>query len=262
MIALGQYVKGDSPGHRLDARVKILATVVISLLIFNARGGEILLVSVFILAFCLISRLKFSSVLKAFRPLLWFAALLFALHLFFTDGTALFTVPLLPLKITREGLSRGLIISWQFIALAISGVILTMTTSPSDMVHSLEHLLSPLKRLRIPVSDIALMVSMSLRFVPTFLQEYERIKTAQIARGSAMETGTLTGKIKGIAALIIPLMLSALRRADDLTEAMEARGYARGSRTTLHTPRFGREEVCTIIVLGVLLSLVYISRSV
>ncbi|OPY86405.1 MAG: Energy-coupling factor transporter transmembrane protein EcfT [Smithella sp. PtaU1.Bin162] len=260
MITLGQYINNNSFGHRLDARVKILATVILSLLIFQARGWEIFLISSFVFIVCFICRLNFFSIWKALQPLVWFAVLLFALHLFFTDGTVLFTAPYLPVEITAEGLSRGLIIAWQFIALALCGVLLTMVTSPSDLVHGLTYLLGPLKYLRVPVQDIAVMVSMSLRFVPTLLEEYDRIKQAQIARGSAIETGRPARKIKSLAALIIPLMVSAFRRADDLTEAMEARGYARGPRTTLNQQHFGREEVFALLVLGVLLSLVLTSQ--
>lgn len=260
MISFGQYRNGNSFGHRLDARVKIMAMVTLSILIFQARGWEICLLSAFLFAVCFISRLKFSEVREALRPLASFAVLLFVLHLFFTDGTPLFPIPYLPVEITREGLVRGLLISWQFIALALSGVILTMTTSSSDLVCGLEHLLKPLKHIRVPVSDIAVMVSMALRFVPTLLEEYDRIKTAQMARGAEVETGRFDRKMKSLAALLMPLMISALRRADDLAEAMEARGYASGSRTTLHQLHLGREETVAVIVLGFLLSIVLASK--
>ena len=260
MIHFGQYRNGNSFGHRLDARVKILATVILSILIFQARGWEICLLSSFLFAFCAISRLKFSEIRETIRPLVWFAFLLFGMHLFFTDGTILLQIPYLPVKITEEGLSRGLLISWQFLTLALCGAILTMTTSPSDLVHRLEHLLSPLRHIRVPVQDIAVMVSMALRFVPTLLEEYDRIKTAQMARGAEVETGRFDRKMKSLAALLMPLMVSAFRRADDLAEAMETRGYARGPRTTLHQLRFGREEAVALIVLGILLSLVLVSK--
>ncbi len=260
MISFGQYRNGNSFGHRLDARVKILAMVILSILIFQARGWEIYLLSAFLCAVCFISRLKFSAVREALRPLVLFAVLLFVMHLFFTDGTPLFPIPYLPVQITGEGLFRGLLISWQFLALALSGAILTMTTSPSDLVCGLESLLRPLRLIRVPVSDIAVMVSMALRFVPTLLEEYDRIKTAQMARGAEVETGRLDRRMKSLAALLFPLMVSALRRADDLAEAMEARGYARGPRTTMHQLSFGREEATALIVLGILLSLVVLSK--
>jgi energy-coupling factor transporter transmembrane protein EcfT len=260
MIHFGQYRGGNSFGHRLDARVKILATVILSILTFQAHGWEIGLLSAFLFAVCFISRLTFSEVREALRPLAWFAILLFGMHLFFTEGNIIWQIPYLPIKITEEGLSRGLLISWQFLTLALSGAILTMTTSPSDLVCGLEHLLSPLRYILVPVQDIAVMVSMALRFVPTLLEEYDRIKTAQMARGAEVETGHFNRKMKSLAALLMPLLVSAFRRADDLAEAMETRGYARGPRTTLHQTRFGHEEAVALIVLGLLFSLVLASK--
>ncbi|HPK54051.1 MAG TPA: energy-coupling factor transporter transmembrane component T, partial [Smithellaceae bacterium] len=188
MIRLGQYYEGSSFGHCLDARVKIIATLLFSLLIFYARGWNILLISGFLFAVCRVSRLNFIRILEAGKTIIWFALLLFALHIFFTAGSPLCVIPYLNFTITAEGVTRGLLVSWQFVALAYSGIILTMITSPTDLVHGLEFILRPLRHIRVPVSEIALMVSMALRFVPTILEEYDRIKTAQLARGSEMET--------------------------------------------------------------------------
>jgi energy-coupling factor transporter transmembrane protein EcfT len=250
MIRFGEYIERHSFGHRLDARVKILSIVLLSILIFQAQGWQIGLISIFLGLICLISRLELRLVLQALRPLVWFAALLFGLHLFFTDGTPLLDIPLLPIKITEDGLYRGILVSWQFLSLALSGAILTMTTSPSDLVHGLEHLLRPLRHIRVPAQDIAIMVAMALRFVPTFLEEFDRIRTAQSARCGDVETGRIDQRIKTLASLVIPLMASAFRRADELAEAMEARGYAPGPRTSLNRLHFGRDEAITLIVLG------------
>ncbi len=260
MIQLGQYREGDTFVHRLDARVKIGATTVVSILIFQARGWGIALLCTFICAVCVACRLKLSQIRQVFRPLVWFALLLFLLHLFSTDGTVLLQIPYSPLKMTWEGLSRGLLISWQFISLAMGGAILAMTTSPSDLVCGLERLLSPLKYIGVPVEDIAIMVSMALRFVPTFLTEYNRIKTAQTARGAHVEKGHYREKLKSLVMMLAPLMISAFRRADELSEAMEARGYSRGPRTSLNRLHFGRNETAALIVLGFLSSFVLIFR--
>jgi energy-coupling factor transporter transmembrane protein EcfT len=260
MVHLGFYRHGDSFAHHLDPRVKILATIILSILIFQAQKGEILVLSAFLSAVCFIARLKFSEIRVALKPLAWLAALLFGLHLFFTEGKTLLPIPYLPLRITEEGLSRGLLISWQFLSLALSGIVLTMTTAPSELVGGLENLLSPLRRIGVPVQDIAVMVSLALRFVPTLLEEFSRIKTAQLARGAELETGRLDRRMKSMAVLVAPLLVSAFRRADNLAEAMETRGYARGPRTTLHQLRFGREEAIALIVLGLLLSLILVSR--
>lgn len=260
MIQFGQFRDGNTFVHRLDARVKIGATALLSILILQARGWGIAVLCAFLCAVCVVCRLKFSEVRQAFRPVAWFALLLFCLHLFFTDGgTFLFQIPYPPVKITEDGFSRGLLVSWQFLSLAMGGAILTMTTSPSDLVHGLERLLAPLTHIGVPVQDIAVMVSMALRFVPTFLTEYDRIKTAQIARGAEIEKGRYDRKMKSLAVMLAPLLISAFRRADELSEAMEARGYCGEPRTTLSQLHFGREEIVALIVLGILLAFILVS---
>mgnify|MGYP001122434891 CR=1 FL=1 len=252
MIRFGEYLDRHSFVHRLDARIKILSVILLSVLVFQAQGGQIGLISIFLGVICLISRIRASVVLQALRPLVWFALLLFGLHLFFTDGAALFEIPLLPIRITEAGLYRGLFVAWQFLALALCGAMLTITTSPSDLIHGLEHLLRPLRHLRVPSQDIAVMVAMALRFVPTFLGEFDRIRTAQAARGGDVETGRIDRRLKTLASLMIPLMASAFRRAEELAEAMEARGYAPGPRTSLNRLHFGMNEVIALFVLGIM----------
>jgi energy-coupling factor transporter transmembrane protein EcfT len=259
MIHFGQFIDGHSIGHRLDVRVKIISVMLLSFLIFRVRGWEIFPISTFLIVVCLVFRLRFVVILKALKPLAFFAALLFGLHLFSTDGVGLVAIPFLPVRITQEGLFRGFLVSWQFMTLALSGAILTMTTSPSDLVHGLENLLQPLTYVRIPTQDIAVMVSMAMRFVPTFLEEFGRIRTAQMARGAAVGTGSLVGRLKALTLLVTPLMASVFRRADDLTEAMEARGYSRGTRTTLHRLHFGRADAAALAVMALLFFLTVIS---
>jgi energy-coupling factor transporter transmembrane protein EcfT len=259
MIRFGQFIDGHALGHRLDARVKIISVILLSCLIFHVRGWEICLISAFLIVVCLFFQLRFMVIFKALKPLAFFAALLFGLHLFSTDGISLVAIPFLPLRITQEGLSMGFLVSWQFLTLALSGAILTMTTSPSDLVHGLENLLKPLKYLRIPTQDIAVMVSMAMRFIPTFLEEWDRIRTAQMARGADVGTGSLVGRMKVLAILVTPLMVSVFRRADDLSEAMEARGYGRGTRTTLHKLHFGLADAAALAVMALLIFLMAIS---
>jgi energy-coupling factor transporter transmembrane protein EcfT len=262
MIRFGHFIDGHSFGHRLDARVKIISTILLSILIFQAGPGEIFIITAFLAAICLISRLQVRLVLKVLRPLGVFAVLLFVLHVFSTDGVSLLSIPFLHIHITQDGFSRGFLVSWQFLALAFSGAILTMTTSPSDLVHGLESLMSPLRHVRVPVQDIAVMVSMALRFVPTLLEEFDRIRTAQAARGGDVETGRPGRRLRALASLIIPLMVSTFRRADELTDAMEARGYARGTRTTLNRLHFGRAEAAVLIAMILFFSLTIASGTI
>jgi len=256
MIRFGLPAAGPSACRSLDPRIKILAAVGLSVLVLQARGWEIGLLSAVLVLAAVLANLRPSLVLWALRPIAFFAVVLFGLHLFFTEGTPLFPSSPVPLPMTREGLLRGLFVSWQFVGLVFGGAVLTLTTTPSDLVQGLEHLLGPLEKLRVPTREIALMVSMAMRFVPTILEEFDRIRTAQRARGADMGTGRLDRRIKTAAALVIPLLLSAFRRADELAEAMEARGYAGGARTTLTRLHFGRDEAAVLATLFLLVSAV------
>jgi energy-coupling factor transporter transmembrane protein EcfT len=259
MIHIGQYITGDSITYRLDPRIKMISAIILSILIFRATWFDVYLISLFFLIIMGFSHLKAKPVLSAIKPLAFFAALLFLLHLFSTDGTALLWLPALHLKITDEGLFRGAFVTWQFVALVLSGVILTMTTPPSEMISGLEKLLHPFKYLGIPTQDLAVMVSMALRFVPTLLEEFDRIRMAQMARGADMNTGSLAQRVKSAAALTLPLMMSAVRRADNLAEAMEARGYHNGPRTTLRVLRINGSDYAALASLAIFIALLAIS---
>lgn len=260
MIHLGQYIAGDSFTHRLDPRVKMIAAIILSILIFRAAWFDVYLISLFFLMIMAISRLKAGPILRALKPMAFFAGLLFLLHLFFTDGTALLALPRLHLKITHEGLFRGAFVAWQFFALVLSGAILTMTTPPSEMISGLEKLLRPFKYLGIPTQDIAVMVSMALRFVPTLLEEFDRIRMAQTARGADVRTGPPAQRVKTAASMTLPLMMSALRRAEDLAEAMESRGYHSGPRTTLRVLRINGQDYAALSGLALFIALLSIFR--
>jgi energy-coupling factor transporter transmembrane protein EcfT len=260
MIHIGQYIAGDSFTHRLDPRVKMISAIILSILIFRAAWFDVYLISLFFLTIMAISRLKAGPILHAIKPMAFFAGLLFLLHLFFTDGTALLALPRLHLKITHEGLFRGAFVAWQFFALVLSGAILTMTTPPSEMISGLEKLLRPFKYLGIPTQDLAVMVSMALRFVPTLLEEFDRIRLAQTARGADVRTGPLAQRVKTAAAMTLPLMMSALRRAEDLAEAMEARGYHSGPRTTLRVLRISGPDYAALSGLAMFIALLAIFR--
>lgn len=260
MIHIGQYIAGDSFTHRLDPRVKMVSAILLSILIFRAAWFDVYLISLFFLTIMALSRLKAGPILRAIEPMAFFAGLLFLLHLFFTDGTALLAAPRLHLKITHEGLLKGAFVAWQFFALVLSGAILTLTTPPSEMIGGLEKLLRPFKYLGIPTQDLAVMVSMALRFVPTLLEESERIRLAQTARGADVRTGPLAQRLKTAASMTLPLMMSALRRAEDLAEAMEARGYHSGPRTTLRVLRITGPDYAALSGLAIFVALLAIFR--
>ncbi|NPU84192.1 MAG: energy-coupling factor transporter transmembrane protein EcfT [Syntrophaceae bacterium] len=255
----GLFVPGDSSLHRLDPRVKIVSVVVLGVLSFRASAGAATLVTLLLLVLTGLSGLRPRHILDALKPLMVFAALLFLIHLFFTDGEALVSLSAGPFRITREGLRQGGFVVWQFFALVSMGVLLTMTTGPSDLVAALENILSPLKVLRVPTQDLAIMVSLALRFLPTFLEEMEKLKTARLARGADWRRGGSVHRVKTAASLLVPLLLGAARRADDLAEAMEARGYARGPRTGLRELRMARPDYAALVILTVFSGMVLVA---
>jgi energy-coupling factor transporter transmembrane protein EcfT len=234
LITLGQYLPGTTVVHRLDPRVKIVAVIALSLVIFGATPAEIALISLFLAAVLRTARLTLAQTLAAVRPVAIFMALIFLMHLFLTEGGPLISLSPLPLRITQEGLAQGAYVTWQFAGLVIGAAVLTMTTLSSDLVGGIERLLRPLARVGIPSQDIAVMIAMAFRFMPMLLEEYDRIRMAQMARGADFTSGNLVLRTRAVAALAVPLLSSAFRRADELALAMEARGYRRGPRTTLH----------------------------
>ncbi|MBA4423835.1 MAG: hypothetical protein C0390_12190, partial [Syntrophus sp. (in: bacteria)] len=163
----------------------------------------------------------------------------------------------LPFRITREGLVQGAYVTWQFACLVIVAAILTMTTLPSDLVGGIERLLRPLARVGIPSQDIAVMISMALRFMPMLLEEYERLRMAQMARGADFTTGSFVLRIRAVALFAVPLLLCAFRRADELALAMEARGYRRGPRTTLHELKLSGRDFAAFAVMAVFVLMNY-----
>lgn len=257
MIALGQYIPRTSILHTLDPRVKIAATVALSLLVLQGRFLSGVLISVLLVVGAGVGRLSLGSLVSAIRPAAVFLALLFFLHLLLTKGT-----PLPPfgdglVTVTREGLYLGTLVAFRFALLLAGGCLLTMSTSPSDLVSGLEWLLRPLRVVGVRSHEIALMVSLALRFVPTLLEEMHRVREAQMSRGAALGSGSALRRARAAGSLLLPVLLGAFRRADDLALAMEARGYAREPRTYLHELRFCRRDLlATGFVMLVLASIV------
>ncbi len=230
MYHLGRYIPSKSPVHRLDPRTKVLSAVLLSISLMRGGIPALIIFTFLFTGVALLSRLSARMLLSALRPMAVILAVIFGLHLFFTPGTPLgkpFPI------ITYEGLMKGSVIVWQFAALVIAGAILTMTTSPSELVSGIERLLRPLKIIRVPSHEIALMVSLALRFVPTLLDEIRNIREAQAARGADFRKGNLRKRVSRVASLVIPILLATFRRADELSLAIESRAYRRGPRTYL-----------------------------
>lgn len=231
-ISLGQYYPSDSFVHRLDPRTKLIAVLcVMTCLLISFEVGVLLFFTVLTLAVVVASRLPMTLVLKNIRPFLILFVLTIVVHLFWTSGRVIAEIPLIHLEITVEGLFYGIVYSVRLALLIIIAAVLTLSTSPIELTDALEKLFKPLKRLKVPTHEIVMMLTLSLRFIPTLLEEAQRIKNAQVSRGATFE-GHLIQRLKSIVPLVLPLFISAFRRADDLALAMDSRCYTGGEGRT------------------------------
>lgn len=232
-ITLGQFFPGNSLLHKTDARFKILILIAFLVATIAAKSAfSFLAVTVFTVALVLLSRIPVKIVLKNIKPLIFILMFTGILNIFFYKGET----PLLDWKfihITKEGLIYAGFMMLRLVCLVCgSFVLLTYTTSPLDMTDAIEKLLSPLKLMHIPVHDFAMMMTIALRFIPTLVEETDKIMCAQKARGADMESGGLLKRAKALIPILIPLFVSAFRRADELAEAMECRCYHGGAGRT------------------------------
>jgi len=260
-IMLGQYFPGNSFVHQLDPRSKILLTLSFITSIFLAANyyGYLLLGFVICLII-LVAGIPLKIVLRSIKPL-WIILLLTAgIHLFMTPGTDIFAWG--PVSITWEGLRQGMQMSARLVFLILISSLLTFTTSPIALTDAIERLLSPLKRVRLPVHELAMMMTIALRFVPTLLEETDRIMKAQMARGADFSSGNIIKRGKNMVPLLVPLFISAFRRADDLATAMEARCYRGGDqRTRMKELKPGYRDVLAVGVILLLVLLLLWLRS-
>lgn len=234
MHNLGQYLPQQSPVHSLDPRVKIFALLVFSIIILQADTVELLTAAAAVLAVSQLARIRLWPLLGSLQPVLIFFVALFLIYIFFTPGQPLPGFPIGPVQITYEGLMVGFTQVGKFMLLILAASILTMTTTQTELTMGLERLLRPVKITGVSSHDIALMMALSLRFIPELAQEMKNIRQAQAARGGDFNSGGIKGKIKSVSYLALPLAVNIFRRSEELISAMEARGYQPGSRTYLH----------------------------
>ncbi|WP_373760889.1 energy-coupling factor transporter transmembrane component T family protein [Streptococcus ferus] len=227
-LILGRYIPGDSLLHRLDPRSKLLAMFIYIIIIFWANNlATNLLMSVFTLSLVFLSGIKITHFLKGLRPMVVLILFTTLFQVFFTQGgQVLFQFWII--KITSLGLSQAALIFMRFVLIIVFSTLLTLTTTPLSLADAVESLLRPLSRFKVPVHEIGLMLSLSLRFVPTLMDDTTRIMNAQRARGVDFGEGNLMQKVKSIIPILIPLFASSFKRADALATAMEARGYQGG----------------------------------
>ncbi|HBV89234.1 MAG TPA: energy-coupling factor transporter transmembrane protein EcfT [Desulfosporosinus sp.] len=253
MYKLG-YIFLESPVHKKDPRIKLIAVIALSIIILHVGFVGLLIASAAALVIALLARIPLGSLLRTLHPVLPFFGLLFLLYLFFTPGRPLPLFPIGPLLISHEGLTLGVLQVWKFLLLVVAASILTMTTSQSELTMGLEQLLRPIRITGVSSHDVAMMVSLALRFMPTLMDELELIRQAQLARGANLNPPRMSGKIRAMSHLAVPLAVNIFRRCDELIEAMEARGYQQGHRTYLRELVLSRSDYC--LIAGILLLLI------
>ncbi|WP_440322489.1 energy-coupling factor transporter transmembrane component T family protein [Laedolimicola sp.] len=235
-ITLGQYYPADSILHKLDPRVKLVTTIVFLIALFVADDWVgYLVATVFLVAVIKLSKVPFHFMVKGLKAIFFILLITLIFNLFLTPGDVVL-VQIWKLKITDKGLHTAIFMAVRLIYLILGTSVMTLTTTPNDLTDGLEKLLSPLKKLRVPVHEVSMMMSIALRFIPILLEETDKIMKAQIARGADFEHGNLVQKAKNLVPLLVPLFISAFRRANDLAMAMEARCYRGGEGRTKMKP--------------------------
>lgn len=253
-ITLGQYFPGNSVAHKLDPRTKLILTVLYIVGLFTAKSfvSYGILVALLILA-VKVSGVKPKALFRGLKPVLIIICFTAVLNLFYTPGEEL--VRFWIFKITKEGIFTAFFMVLRIAMLIMGTFLLTYTTSPIALTDGMETLLGPLKKLKVPVHELAMMMSIALRFIPTLIEETDKIMSAQKARGADFENGSLMDRAKALVPILVPLFISAFRRADELAVAMECRCYNGGAgKTKLHVLRYARRDY--IVLVGGVLSVV------
>ena len=261
-ITLGQYFPGQSVIHRLDPRTKLTMLVVYIVALFLAEGWVSYgLVFLFLAVVIRLSTIPLKSILRGMKPLVMILIFTGVLNLFFTqDGEVL--VKFWVLTVTSGGLSRALMMMARILMLISGTFLLTYTTSPIALTDGLEALMNPLKKVGVPVHELSMMMCIALRFIPTLIEETDKIMSAQKARGADFESGSLTDRAKALIPILVPLFISAFRRADELATAMECRCYQGGEgRTKMKQLHYHREDFLSYCAGAVLLVAVIVLRT-
>ena len=260
-ITLGQYFPGTSVIHRLDPRTKLLSLIVYIVALFMSdKVLSYALCILFLLAVLLLSRIQPKLVLKSLKPVVFIVILTAVLNMLYTPGDVLWSVAFI--KITKQGIRTAIFMALRITLLITSATMLTYTTSPISLTDAIERLLSPLKKLKVPVHEFAMMMTIALRFIPTLIEETGKIMSAQKARGADFESGSLFTRAKALVPVLVPLFISAFRRADELAVAMECRLYHGGNgRTRLHQLKYTKLDLLGgIIVILVCAGVIVLSQ--
>lgn len=234
-ITLGQYYPADSILHKLDPRVKLFGTMVFIISLFSFKGvPAFVLATVFLACIIYLSKVPFSYMVKGLKAIVVLMIITGLFNLFLTQGTVLVQFGIF--KITYEGIKTAVLMVVRLMYLIVGTSIMTLTTTPNQLTDGLEKALMPFSKIKMPVHEIAMMMSIALRFIPILIDETDKIMKAQMARGADFESGNLIKKVKAMVPLLVPLFVSAFRRANDLAMAMEARCYHGGEGRTKMKP--------------------------
>lgn len=257
-IIIGQYIPGNSPLHRMNAPIKIILTIFyIVILFFINNPISYLVFALYTFILVLVSKVPLKMILKGIRPMLWIFIFTAVVNLFMTPGETVWSISIFKftLNITREGIIQGAKMLYRLFFLITGTSLLTLTTSPLQLTDGIETLLRPLSKIKVPSHEIAMMMTIAIRFIPTLAEETDKIMKAQTARGADFESGNIIRRAKAMVPLLIPLFVSAFRRADELATAMEARCYRGGTgRTKMKENKAGIIDLkgCTIFVIALL----------
>ena len=261
-ITIGQHFPGNSVLHRCDPRLKLVGTIAYIVVLFVASNPLGIALSLALLALLYtVAQIPYRLILKSLKPIVPIIIFTAVLNLFFITGEGEPLVRLWIFSIYEEGVSYAVLMAVRVVALIAGTSLLTYTTSPIVLTDAIESLLRPLQKLHFPVHELAMMMTIALRFIPTLIEEPEKIMNAQKARGAMLDTGKFTQRIKALVPILIPLFISAFRRADELAMAMECRCYHGGEgRTRLKQLRFTATDVRCTVVLVVALAIIVSTR--
>ena len=260
-ITIGQYYPADSLIHKLDPRVKLSGTMIFLIAVFIFRGiPAFALITLFLTGVIRISRVPFAYMVKGLKPIVLLAVITSLFNLFLTDGTTVIWQWKF-LHITQEGLVLAVKMVFRLLYLILGTSVMTLTTTPNRLTDGLEKSLRPLQRLHVPVHEVSMMMAIALRFIPILVEEADKIMRAQMARGADFDNKNLIKKAKALIPLLVPLFVSAFRRANDLAMAMEARCYRGGEgRTKLKPLKYERRDYISYFVLLLFLAAVISMR--
>ena len=256
-ITLGQYFPGNSPIHRLDPRAKLIILVMYIVALFVASSWvSYAVVLAFLLITIKVSTIPPKSIVRGMKPIVFILLFTGILNLFYSDGGTVL-VRLGSLAITTEGVKRAIFMMGRILMLISGTFLLTYTTSPTSLTDGLECLMNPLKKIRVPVHELSMMMCIALRFIPTLIEETDKIMSAQKARGADFENGNILDRAKALIPVLVPLFISAFRRADELATAMECRCYQGGEgRTKMKLLRYSRADLYAFGIAALLIAAV------